>query len=305
MRVLHVTRDYPPASKGGMSTAVWGLARATAQAGARVGVISFDGWRSRGGSPNAPVPIAAQGPDGVSVIRGSNPAHLNEMTRFGRDFEPTVVHVHSGMLWSFAVTLGVEAPRLFNVHVAQTLLNRWRGLTEETHSSRGYNQAVAEADGVVVPDAELQRMLVAEDPDLERRSTVIPFGIDDTEMARAAVARREAGDVGSALLYVGRFADVKGTAELLEVLAQVSRAHGDLPIRIVGGIPGSPKKARRWRRRFEEKLPAKADWTLTGWLSSGDVSRELADARVLLVPSHMETFGLVALEGMDGLPVTS
>jgi len=44
--LLHVTRDYPPASNGGISTAVAGAARAATAVGHRVWVLSFDAWRA-------------------------------------------------------------------------------------------------------------------------------------------------------------------------------------------------------------------------------------------------------------------
>jgi len=242
----------------------------------------------------------------MAIIRAEAPSHLEALRRFALDFQPTVVHVHSGMLWDFASTLALRAPRMFSVHVAQTLLNRWRGLTEETHSSRGYRAAVAGADQIVVADEGVRLALVSDDETLRDRVQTLKRGIEDPARARAAVARRATGELGGAILYVGRFADVKGTRELIAVLGELVNRHPEVPVRIVGGIPGSPKKAKRWRRRFEEALPPTADWTMTGWLSAEEVSRELVDARVLLVPSHMETFGLVALEGMlHGVPLVT
>ena len=45
MRVLHLTRDLPPHTTGGISNAVGGLVKALADRDTACAVISFDGWR--------------------------------------------------------------------------------------------------------------------------------------------------------------------------------------------------------------------------------------------------------------------
>jgi D-inositol-3-phosphate glycosyltransferase len=77
---------------------------------------------------------------------------------------------------------------------------------------------------------------------------------------------------------------------------------------IAGGIPGNTKAEGRWRRQWAERATpaAGARVRLAGWLSAPDLGRLYAAASVLAVPSHVETFGLVALEGMlHGVPIVA
>jgi len=144
MRVLHITRDFPPQHRGGISTAVYGLARAQARAGLEVAVVSFDDWRparphaggvtspsgavlprdlstpwraalpcSHGAAEAAPSSLgsssAAAAPStdlaGIRVVRITAPAQQADASSFARAQRPALLHVHHGMLWPFAVAL--------------------------------------------------------------------------------------------------------------------------------------------------------------------------------------------------------
>ena len=96
MRVLHVTRDFPPRRNGGLSTAVAGLVGATP---CPTAVLSFDAWRPRGKSK----PTLR---DTEHVARLASPRDLPKARRFAETFAPTHVHVHHAMLFPFAASLG-------------------------------------------------------------------------------------------------------------------------------------------------------------------------------------------------------
>src|SRR5690606_14639031 len=56
-RVIHVTRDLPPAARGGLSWAVEGLTAALAAVGEELAIVSCDDWRpTRGPRPGGAPP---------------------------------------------------------------------------------------------------------------------------------------------------------------------------------------------------------------------------------------------------------
>ena len=197
--VLHLTRDFPPRSAGGISTAVGGLVRTSLRAGMDCAVLSFDGWRPRArAQPNAPTPTPTREPargdsseDGLNarVLRVSTPAQLDAARAFARDVGPSVLHVHHDMLWPLAAelraALGVRAA--VTVHVLQAEQSRLRGLGEATLSERAQAQALAEADAVLAPSravADALRTMAV--PALDQRLLVTPLGIADADADSAA-----------------------------------------------------------------------------------------------------------------------
>jgi glycosyltransferase involved in cell wall biosynthesis len=282
VRVLHVTRDFPPRINGGLSTAVGGLVRASVEARLDCAVLSFDAWR-----PNKPRSEAPREDRqaGATVLRLGAPDQLAHARRWAGAAE--VIHVHDALLWPFARELPARL-RVFTVHVAQAVVAALRGI-EPPHGAIAEAAALAEADRVTIPVADL-----AETLDISpQKLRVVPLAVHpETGVLRAPVAGR--------ILYAGRFADIKGLSELVAAFSQSSRAHAELVI--AGGLPDSPKADRRWRRRLEASVPR--GLTLAGWLDPQALRREHQRAALMVVPSWFETFGLSALEAMQrGVPV--
>ena len=306
MRVLHITRDLPPAAKGGISTAVAGLVSALERVECRCGVVSFDGWRPscRAGESTEPS-VEQKGQS--SVLRVSGPSDLAAARRFCLGFSPDLIHVHHGMLWDFAAGLkgALQVPLVFTVHVHQAALNALRGVEERTASLNGQERALEEADLVCTTSVACSNAVEATYASLETRTTRL--GVEDTESARAAVMTRSPGELET-LTYVGRFADVKGTREFLEVARLLLARRSRLRVRVVGGVPDNAKADRRWRRRWREDTPVDLVDRLefVGWVTPARLSDLLAATSVLLVPSWTETFGLTVLEGMlHGVPIVA
>jgi len=277
-RALHLTRDFPPRVNGGISVAVGGAVRACRAAGMQIAVISFDGWRPKG-KPAAGLPSTDD------VCRVTGPGDLPEAQRFAERFAPDVVHVHAGMLWD-AVTLP-RVPRVLSVHVAQETLRRMRGLESPTKSEAAQAAAIAAADRVVVPSRAVLRSL-APPPGLplgggEGSARLVPWGVDPAERA----------DGGQDLLYVGRLADIKGTAELFDAMRRV-----DATLHVAGGLPDSARAEKKWRER------APSNVSFQGWLDRDALEDRYRSAAMLIAPSWHETFGLAVAEAMaHGVPV--
>jgi glycosyltransferase involved in cell wall biosynthesis len=309
MRVLHVTRDFPPQHRGGISTVVGGLVRASARAGISPAVISFDDWRPRSRAGSAPTTSRVTSDADVPVLRVRSSADVDAARAFAASVRPTVLHVHHGMLWEFTATLRatLAVPVVKTIHVVHSELARHRGSSERTLSGAGQDAALAAADRIVVPSHAAAKALLADAPSLRDRVRIVGHGIDDSPEARAAAADGAARARGP-VSYAGRFADIKGTADFFAAVPHVLERMPDASFVIAGGIPGNTKAEGRWRRQWAERATpaAGARVRLAGWLSAPELGRLYAAASVVAVPSHVETFGLVALEGMlHGVPIVA
>ncbi len=296
MRILHITRDFPPRVRGGLSVAVGGMARAQAEQGMRVAVISFDGYRPRGGGA-PPGPARAEDNGQVFVIRISAPAQLGDARAFGRGAHPDVIHVHDPMLFPLGAELRTElgAPVVFTRHVAHSVQDRLRGLSAPTASARAEADAAAGADLVHAPS----RAAAADLPETAApRVRVMPLGAEPPAPPPRGASGRDRR--GGPVVYAGRFTDVRGARELVNAIPRILASVPDASFILAGGIPDSPRAESRFRRRLGQALsPAeRARVTLPGWLS-GDALAELYDeAAAVVVPSWFETFGLAAAESM-------
>ncbi|MGL5859552.1 MAG: D-inositol-3-phosphate glycosyltransferase [Angustibacter sp.] len=179
----------------------------------------------------------------------------------------------------------------------------------------GEAQVVAEADRLVANTAdEAQQLVDLYDAD-PRRVTVVHPGVDlerfsPVSAAGRAVDRRDLGLPADALvlLFVGRIQPLKAPDVLLDAVGRLLSRRPELRSRLVVAVVGGPsgsglreptslvRLARQLgiadRVRFEPPAPAVQ---LARWYRAADV---------LVVPSHAESFGLVALEAQAcGTPV--
>ncbi|MGI5125961.1 D-inositol-3-phosphate glycosyltransferase [Pseudonocardia sp. CA-107938] len=178
----------------------------------------------------------------------------------------------------------------------------------------GEDQVVAEADRLITNTAEETRELVelyGADP---RRTVTVPPGVDldrftpgDRSAARAALGLPVDAVV---LTFVGRIQPLKAPDVLLraaaELLVRDPGLRARLVVLVVGGPSGSglaePKSLQELAHRLGitdvvRFLPPQAGAALV------DVYRA---ADVVAVPSHNESFGLVALEAQAcGTPVVA
>ncbi len=271
MKVLHVTRDFPPRVNGGISNAVGGIVRASRDAGVQVAVLSFDAWRPRARASAAPLDPAQD------VFRLRGPADLDAAQRFAAAFSPDVVHRHSGLV---ADAVEVDAPAVFSVHVAHGVQRRLRGLRAPNQSELAQRRAIERSAAVLVPSTSTENEVRMDHPHIVLHS--IPLGVD-------LPARRASG---AELLYVGRLADMKGTEELFDAIGEI-----DAPLVVAGGLPDNARAERRWRERAPDNV------VFTGWLDAQSLAARYARARMLIAPSWHETFGLAVAEAMShGVP---
>jgi D-inositol-3-phosphate glycosyltransferase len=178
----------------------------------------------------------------------------------------------------------------------------------------GEEQVVAEADRLIANTDEEARQLVrlyGADP---ARTLVVPPGVDLDRFAPGdrSAARRAIGiaDDAVVLLFVGRIQPLKAPDVLLHAAAELLADDPTLRDRLEVHVVGAPSGSGLAAPKQLEKLAATLGITDRVRFHPPQPPERLADhyraADVTVVPSHNESFGLVALEAQAcGTPVVA
>ncbi len=179
---------------------------------------------------------------------------------------------------------------------------------------RGEAEVVAAADRLVANTAqEADQLITLYDADPARVRTVNP-GVDLAvfKPGSRAEARRRLGLPANALvlLFAGRVQPLKGPDVLLRAAARMIRADPGLAGRLVIAFVGGPSGPGRADPDQLSQLATALGIADRVRLEPPCPQRELADwyraATVAVVPSHSESFGLVAVEAQAcGTPVVA
>ncbi len=179
---------------------------------------------------------------------------------------------------------------------------------------RGETEVVAAADRLVANTAqEAGQLITLYDADPARVQTVNP-GVDlavfrpgSRAAARLRLGLRQDAVV---LLFAGRVQPLKGPDVLLHAAARMIREDPGLADRLVVAFVGGPSGSGRADPDRPRELAAGLGLTGQVRLEPPCPQPELADwyraATVVVVPSHSESFGLVAVEAQAcGTPVVA
>jgi D-inositol-3-phosphate glycosyltransferase len=179
---------------------------------------------------------------------------------------------------------------------------------------RGEGEVVAAADWLVAnTDEEARQLVELYDADRRRVKTVSP-GVDLSVFrpGSAAAARARLGLPADAvvLMFAGRIQPLKGPDVVLHAAADLLRSCPALADRLVVVFVGGPSGSEVGAPGRLESLAGRLGLAGLVRMEPPCPQRELADwyraASVVLVPSHSESFGLVALEAQAcGTPVVA
>jgi D-inositol-3-phosphate glycosyltransferase len=141
-----------------------------------------------------------------------------------------------------------------------------------------------------------------------KRIGVVPCGVNLDLFCPMdkRTARRQVGFSidESIVLYVGRLAKIKGTERLLQAMTHLKYSKRTRLV-IIGG-DGLQTRESRNLLRLTQRLGLQDDVEFLGRVDHEMLPPYYSAADVMVLPSHYETFGLVALEALaSGTPVVA
>jgi glycogen(starch) synthase len=314
VRVLMVSWEYPPVVVGGLGRHVDALSRELAVAGHDVVVLS----RRPTGTDATTHPTVLDTVAEVRVLRvAEDPPHLE----FGRDllawtlawghaavraavthlrdWIPDVVHAHDWLAAHAGIALADlwAVPLVATVHATEAGRNAGclvTPLQQQLHSVEWWLARRADA---LITCSEAMRGEVAElfGPDLAPTAVVhngiVPrdWSVDPDQVA-AARARWAPGG-GPLLVYFGGLEYEKGVQDLIAALPRVRRRHRGTRLLVVGTGTYAPVLDELAGTHRGCRSVAFA-----GHLPDADLAAAVAASDAVVLPSHYEPFGIVALE---------
>jgi glycogen synthase len=317
-RVLLLSWEYPPVIEGGLARHVRKLAEALVRQGVSVDVLT----RGVGDGP-APGQPGVDELAGVTIHRVPEPSWPRDLDRFvawveqmngdmltagealAEENDYDLIHGHDWLVAQAAATLAerVGVPYVTTIHATEH--GRHQGWVQDypqSHIHSVERWMARRADAVIVCSYYM-RGHVADIFDIdERRITVIPNGIDPSELQPAgdleALRRKFAEPHEKLVLFIGRLVYEKGFQLALDALPGVVEQVENVRYLVAGsGTHEAELKAQA------ERLGLAEHGVFLGWIGDDVLHSLYRIADLCVVPSIYEPFGLVALEAMaSGCP---
>jgi glycosyltransferase involved in cell wall biosynthesis len=308
LRILFVSREYPPSTGGGgIGSYVKTMARALARRGNEVHVLSCsdgqpaddhldDGVRVHlRGVPRFLPKVRRRFPGTVGRLEGAL-ARYRESRRLGLDFD--VVEAPDWLAEGLLFGLLGARPLVVHLHTPLAFAERhnpesFRWTADATLSDRLEQLAVRRADLLTSPSR-----LLADDLVSSRWANV-----DDPRIVRYPIDTADwlAGDSAAAapprVLAVGRLEGRKAPEVLVEAAVALRSEVEGLEVVFVGRSSlhdGEPY--REWLERLAARLDAPC--LFVDQVPREDLPGLFASARVVALPSRYDNFPYAGLEGM-------
>lgn len=328
MRIAHVLRKYVPAEWGGTETALHRLAEGLAREG--VESTAYAPALPPDAGAGGPDPLALAG---CQVRRfqaclpawGLPPETRRQLIAVGGNLlsfelprllarEPglAVIHAHTlGRIGGITRRAARRRGLPFVVTIHGGVLDLPPALKRELNAPRrgfdwgrpfgwwwGAHRVLAEADTILTCNEREADLLRRQYPD--RRIVVQPHGVDTARFSEnqraAALAAFPFIQDRDVLLCVGRIDAVKNQLWLVQRAPVIFQRHPNAVLVLAGAGTDEPYLARL--KAEVVRLGLQQRVFLTGGLPPGDprLTGLMQQARVVLLPSISETFGLVLLE---------
>ena len=225
-----------------------------------------------------------------------------KMVEVARSQNLQLLHVHYAIPFAPAAILAKQMAPELDLRVITTLHGTDTSLVGAAPSFRPVTRFAIQQSDAVTTVSEALRAETIETFAVEREIDVIPNCIDPehyapdpgTPLAPAPAAARPL-----TMLHISNFRPVKRVDRVIDVFAAVRARVAGVRLLLVGDGPELPHALASTR-----ELGIEDDVETTGVVD--DVAPLLSSSDLLLLPSDIESFGLVALEAMaSGVPVVA
>lgn len=304
---------------GGMSVYVRELAKWLGRRGYMVDIFTYLWGRKREMALHPRVRLIHLGPSSDPNIPKEQlhthlPSIFNalESYRQSQSLEYDLIHSHywlSGVVGAMAQARW-QCPHITMFHTLGRVKNDTAFSECDSDLRTAHEQWLVQvANHIVVPSHREMDHLVGYYYAPKTKISVIPCGVN-LSLFQPLNPQAERKDLGWPLdapvvLFVGRFAPLKGLDRLVGAVARLQPRFPDMQCMIIGG-DGTRAESTRALKQLVRRLGVNDHVHLVGRVDQNELPSFYNAADLLAVPSHYESFGLVALEALAcGTPVAA
>jgi len=299
--VCFVSSEYPPRVKGGLGVHVKELSRVLASK-IKISIVVPRNDKKYEELNRAICielsEITADYKDPLSWLLFSEAA-ANKIINMNP--RPDIIHCHDWMtvLVGIKVKYILGIPFLFHLHLPN----------QDTLCRNIENLGLICADKVTVSSdvlcQQIPRREIEITDKISDRIVAIPNGVD-TNLFSLPENKYQANKDGEYLLFVGRLVRQKGVDVLLHAMQYILKGFSgkNIKLKIVGE---GPPEYEIWLKELSAHLNIKDNVEWLGWVSHGnELVRLYQNAKIVVIPSIYEPFGIIALEAMAcGRPIVA
>ena len=268
------------------------------------------------------IPAGPEQPSPKQELPDYIPEFVQGIERFAKEkgLHYDLIHSHywmSGLAAEMLSDIWGEVPMIQMFHTLGEMKNRIAQSDDERESAsrlEGERRVLARANRIIAATLAEQAQLEWLYKANSRKITIIPPGVDTGRFY--PIPKDEAKqfigipDEDRMVLFVGRIEPLKGLDTLIRAMACMDLENSDCPayLAIIGGDPSaSPDEMTSEMASLQQLCrELKMDRTVVflGKRGQDTLPYYYSAAEVLVMPSHYESFGMVALEAMAcGTPV--
>lgn len=278
-RVALFSSEYPPHVYGGLGTHVGAITSAmNGRAEFELFVPAKGDYDNRSAAIRLHDVPVAPAPNNVELWLHYCDAALKLAEQ--NSLSVDVIHCHDWMTVLAGIKLRslLGKPLVYNVHLPQAL-DAYQGLEK---------LGLVSADLVLVNSAAVEKEIRAHDLPI-KRVEIVPNGVDLETFRPAADWPNDGGYI----LFVGRLVPQKGVTFLLQALSVVLQRCPDTRLIVAGD-----GELDLFLKRIARHLGIPHRVTFVDWKTGPDLVELYQRAKLVVVPSCYEPFGIVALEAM-------
>jgi glycogen synthase len=208
---------------------------------------------------------------------------------------PDMVHVHSlqGAWLARSISAGFRVPLVYTSHSMIRKLGQF--VHRDQYSLKKQEELYRSAHTIIFPSALEKDTFLQSYAKYTHKAYVIPNGF---KSERCEQMEKDVNQI----LYVGRLSPEKGIVYLIRALPYILEMNPKAYLSIVGST-GTEKYMKEIEAEIN-RLDLAKHIQIHPWKSSSDILQEYRKAKVVVVPSLYESFGLVPLEAVSqGTPV--
>ncbi|MDI2097442.1 glycosyltransferase [Ruicaihuangia caeni] len=321
---MHTSPAAAPgvADAGGMNVAVSALAAELARLGVEVDLITRASDGQRVVELGERISLHELGPGGA-LTKAQLAAVADEfgeaVAALARRREYDVIHAHYWLsgLAVLPVALELDVPFVQSFHTLAAMKNRALPVGDRPEPgarARTESYLAGQAAAVIAGSTAEVDCLIDHVGAPAENLWVIPPGVDtglfSPERARDATAfrKRHGIPLGRPIVaLVGRVQPLKGQELAVRAVGAMRSFDGQDPVLVIAGEPTPGERAYlTFLRGVAHELGIDDSVHFVGALDRDELAVLLASAALCVMPSHSETFGLVALEAAaSGTPVVA